>query len=89
MTKNNTRLDAKHEAIVMQEISKLLKHLDKSVPRSKVYSVPNMAINVLTGALLSIAHNLIEGEEEQNRLIEMMVLNLRHNFQQQQKMKRL
>lgn len=89
MTKINTRLDAQHEEIVREQINKLLKHIDKSVPRSKFYSVPNMAINVIIGALLSIAHNFVDGEEEQDRFIEMMISTLRENFQEQQKMRRL
>lgn len=81
------RLDDHHEDIVRQSVHDLIDFLDKDIPRSKDYSHINMSINVLTGGLVTLAHNFI-AEEDEDRFIKNMALTLKANFDANRKNKR-
>ena len=73
------RMDNEHEKMIRIAVIDLLKFLDKEMQRSKVYTHVNMCINVLTGAIITLAHNFV-AEEDEERFIKQMVLTLKANF---------
>jgi hypothetical protein len=81
------RMDDEHEKIVREAVERLIQFLDKAIPRSKVYTHVNMCLNVLTGGLVTIAHNFVE-ERDEEKFIHHMIVNLKTNFDVNRKNKR-
>ena len=73
-------MDVAHQKIVRDQVEALIKFLDASVPRSALYSHVNMSLNILTGCLVTIAHNFIHVDYEE-KFIDNMILTLRANFE--------
>ncbi len=87
MSKQIKHLDHEHERIVCEQVEDLINYLNTSIYRSEVYSHINMCLNVLTGALITIAHNYVD-EEDEEKFIKNILITLKANFDANRKNKR-
>lgn len=75
-------MDKEHEKIIRGVVIKTLKFLDSELPKSEKYNHPNMALNVLNGAIVHIVSSFLPKEDYEKfmtSLSEYFKMNLNQN----------